>query len=203
MGKHKLSVDSQVLRRIRSHGRGFTFTPRDFKDIGTPTAVSLALMRSTQNGTIQKISRGLYQYPIKDPDLGIIPPAADVIANVLKERDQIRLQESGAHAANLLGLSEQVPVRAVYLTDSRSRKIQIGNRKIVLQKKAPRFMATAGRTSGTVISALQWLGRNNVDGRTVQILRNRLSEKQKREMMKDIRYAPSWIASIMRKVSAT
>ena len=99
------------------------------------------------------------------------------------------------------GLSDQVPVRTVFLTDGRSRNVRLGKRQIVLKNTTPRHMATAGRVSGTVIQALRWLGQRHVDDRTVAILRRRLSDSDKRQLLKDLRYAPTWIAEIMRKVA--
>jgi len=49
-------------------------------------------------------------------------PSPDDVASALAGRDGARLQASGAHAPNLLGLSDQVPVRLTFLTDGRSRR---------------------------------------------------------------------------------
>lgn len=201
MAKHTFSTNSRLLRRIRSHGRGWVFTPSNFRDLGTSTAVNIALMRHVRDGTVRKISRGIYEYPTVDPRLGPIPPAPDKIISALSGRDQSRIQASGAHAANLLGLSDQVPVRPVYLSDSRSKRIRIGNRQIVIKKTTPRQMATAGRISGTVIQALRWLGRKNVNDVTVNVLRHNISDNDKQQILKDSWYAPDWIAAIMRKVA--
>lgn len=201
MGKHSKSVDSQLVGRIMAKRGGWVFTPADFLDLGSRTAVGLALMRHARAGTIRKLARGLYDYPVHDPRLGTIAPSTDNIAVALKGRDNSRLQASGGHAANMLGLSDQVPVRAVFLTDGRSRKVQLGKRQIVLKNTATRQMATAGRVSGTVIQALRWIGRRNVDDRTVAILRRRLSERDKQQLLKDLRYAPAWIAEVMRRVA--
>jgi hypothetical protein len=201
MGKHAKSVDSQLLGRVRSKRRGWVFTPADFLDLGSRTAVGLALMRHARAGTIRQLARGLYDYPIHNPRIGIIPPSADSIANALKGRDDSRLQASGAHAANVLGLSTQVPVRTVFLTDSRSRKVKLGKREIVLKNTSSRQMATAGRISGTVIQALRWIGQRHIDKRMIASLRRRLSDSDKQQLLKDLRYAPAWIAEIMRKVA--
>lgn len=201
MGKHTKSVDNQILGRITTKGRGWVFTPTDFLDLGSRTAVGLALMRYARAGTIRKLARGLYDYPVRNARLGIIPPSTEQIANALKGRDDFRLQVSGAHAANGLGLSDQVPVRSVYLTDSRSRKVKLGKREIVLKQTTPRNMATAGRISGTVIQALRWLGQRHVDERIVTKLRRTLSDKDKQQLLKDLRYAPAWVAEIMRAVA--
>ena len=177
------------------------FTPTNFKDLGSRTAVATAIKRYKQNGTIRHIAWGLYDYPRTDPELGVLTPSVDQIMNALKKRDAMRLQHSGAYAANLLGLSDQVPMKIVFLTDGPGRRLQVGNRHILLKRTTPRNMATAGRISGTVIQALRWLGRNNVDERITSILRGSLTKADKAQLMKDIRYAPIWITQIIRSIS--
>ena len=158
-------------------------------------------MRHTRAGTIRQFARGLYDYPRQDPLLGTLSPAVDGITRAVAGRDATRLQPSGAYAANLLGLSDQVPMRIVMLTDGPTRKVVLGKLQITLRRTTPRNMATAGRVSGTVIQALRWLGRRYVDDRMVRMLRSRLSPADKRQLLKDIRYAPAWIAEAMRKVA--
>ena len=201
MGKHAKSVDNQLLGRIIAKRRGWVFTPADFLDLGSRTAVGLALMRHARAGTIRKFARGLYYYPIHNSRFGAIPPSDDSIASALKGRDDFRLQASGAHAANVLGISTQVPVRTVFLTDGRSRKVKLGKRQIVLKNASSRQMATAGRVSGMVIQALRWIGQRYVDDRMIASLRRRLSDRDKQQLLKDLRYAPAWIAEIMRNVA--
>lgn len=201
MGKHAKSVDSQLLGRIIAKRPGWVFTPADFLDLGSRTAVGLALMRHARAGTIRQLARGLYHYPVQHKSFGTIPPSDDSIANALKGRDDTRIQVSGAHAANVLGLSTQVAVRTIFLTEGLARKVRIGKREIVLKKTSARQMAPAGRVSGTVIQALRWIGRRNVDDRMITVLRRRLSAADKQQLLKDVRYAPAWIADIMRKVA--
>ena len=201
MGKHAKSVDSQVIARIKGRHRGWVFTPADFADLGSSTAVALALMRHVAAGTIRKLARGLYDYPRIDAGLGMIAASTDDIATALKGRDGVRLQPSGAHAANMLGLSDQVPVRTLFLTDGRSRTVRIGRRQIVLKQTTARQMATGGRVSGTVIQALRWLGQRHVGEMTVVKLRRRLSDSDKDQLLKDIRHAPAWVAKVIRDVA--
>jgi hypothetical protein len=197
------SVDNKVYSRIVGHGRGWVFTPSHFKDMGSRTAVASALKRYKQNGTIRQIARGFYDYPGKDPLLGVLAPSIDKIMSALEERDSVRLQPSGAYAANLLGLSDQVPMRVVFLTDGPTRKLQIGNLSIVLKRTTPRNMATTGRISGTVIQALRWLGNGNVDRRIVALLKNKMDDKNIAVLMKDIRHAPTWIAEVFRDLAGS
>ncbi len=194
------STDNKVFNRIKSHGRGWVFTPANFKDLGSRTAVALALMRYKKNGTIRQVARGLYDYPRTDPRLGILAPTVDRIVAAMEIRDAVRLQPSGAYAANLLALSDQVPMRIVFLTDGPTRRMQVGNRQILLKRTTPRNMATAGRISGTVIQALRWLGKRYVDEHVISILEEQLSVSDKTQLLKDIRYAPNWIAQIIRTI---
>jgi hypothetical protein len=163
----------------------------------------LALSRRARAGTIRKLARGLYDTPRTDTDLGPLAPSTDDVANALRDRDGARLQAAGAHAAHLLGLSDQVPVRAVFLTDGRSRTARLGRRQIVLKHTTPKQMATAGRTSGTVIQALRWLGKRHVTSDTIAALRRRLSDADRQQLLQDIRYAPAWIANVIRSVASS
>lgn len=158
-------------------------------------------MRHAKSGTIRKLARGLYDYPRLDQRFGETAASTEDIAKALKGRDNVRLQLSGANAANQLGISDQVPMRTVFLTDGPSRNVQIGRRQIVLKQTTPRQMATAGRTSGTVIQALRWLGQHNVDERIVATLRRNLSDADKQQLLKDLRHAPAWVAGVMRDVA--
>ena len=200
MGKHTNSTDSKILRRIHSRRRGWVFTPDSFADLGTRQAVDLALMRRRNSGLIRQLARGLYDYPKTDPQLGPLQPSADDIASALAGRDATRLQPSGAYSANLLGLSTQVPMKVIYLTDGRTRTVQVGKRQIILKHTTPRNMATAGRSSGLVIQALRHLGRKNIDQKIIARLDRCLNDDARKQMMKDIRYAPAWIADIIRKL---
>lgn len=198
MSKNSKTTDSQIISRIYGHGRGWVFTPNHFKDLGSRDAIASALKRYKQAGLIRQLARGLYDYPKTDSELGPLQPSTDDIAKALAGRDAARLQPTGAYAANLLGLSTQVPMKVVYLTDSLSRTIQVGTRQIILKRTTPRNMATSGKTSGLVIQALRHLGQERVDKQIIAQLGRLLDDQAKSQLMKDIRYAPAWIADIIR-----
>jgi len=201
MKKNKKTTDRQIVERIYSHGRGWVFTPNHFKDLGSRDAIASALKRYKQSGLIRQLARGLYDYPKTDPELGSLQPSTDDIAKALAGRDAARLQPTGAYAANLLGLSTQVPMKVTYLTDSLSRTVQIGKRQIILKRTTPRNMATAGKISGLVIQALRHLGQKRVDKQIITQLDRLLDDQAKSKLMKDIRYAPAWIADIFRDLA--
>lgn len=202
MGKHTQSIDADILARIHGRGAGYVFTASDFLDLGSRSAVDQALSRNCRAGNIHKVARGIYHLSGYDPLLGNLSAGTNAIAQAMARRDAARLQPTGAYAANLLGLSDQVPMRVVYLTDGRSRQASIGNRTIILRHTTPRNMATAGRISGTVIQALRWLGQKQVDDRITTLLNKKLDTSDKKQLLDDIRYAPTWIARIIRSITA-
>jgi len=202
MKKHKDSIDAQIWQRILDHGGGWVFTPSHFLDLGSRTAVALALMRYKRTGTIRQIARGLYELPRHDVLIGQLAPSADAIAKAVQGRDAIRLQPSGAYAANQLGLSEQIPLRIVFYTDGPTRNLQVGKQRIQLKHTTPRTMATAGRSSGQVIQALRYLGKAHVDETIIAQLRTRLTSDEKAQLIEDLRYAPAWVAAMLRRISA-
>jgi hypothetical protein len=196
-------MDSKILNKIKRNKDRTVFTPGDFLDLGSRIAVDQALHRLVKAGKLRRLARGLYDVPRVDPEIGSLSPTIEAIVEALKGRDHIRMQASGGYAANLLGLSDQVPVKVVFLTDGPSRRLQVGGLVIVMKRTTPKNMATAGRVSGLVIQALRHLGQRHVDGSIIQRLRARLSATDRQTLRRDARFAPAWIAAIMKQVAAS
>ena len=194
------SIDSKVTYRIYGNKRGWVFTPSSFYDVGSQFAVRKALERLAISGVIRRLSPGLYDYPKKHPVLGDLLPNYAQIGRALAGQGKLRLQPSGGYAANLLGLSDQVPAKIIFLTDGSSRKVVIGKQEIILKKTTPKNVAASGRTSGLVIQALRYFGKANVDAETIRKLNKRLSRKDKEQLLKDIACAPAWIGRLFRKM---
>jgi hypothetical protein len=147
------SIGAAIARRVRRSKPGTVFTPALFADLGARAAIDKALQRLVARGELRRLSRGLYDKPRQDPLLGTLWPTVDAVVSALSGKDRLRLQPTGAYAANLLGLSDQVPARVEFLTDGTSRTVKAGPMQIVLKRTTPRQMAAAGRTSGLVIQA--------------------------------------------------
>lgn len=195
-------IEPKARSIIFGHRGGWVFTPRDFAPLGDPRSVGMALTRLSRKGIIRQLARGLYDYPIDHPSFGRIPPSADAVAKALAKRDASRLQPTGAYAANILGLSEQVPTRIIFLTDGPSRRVKFGQQEIVLKRTTPRNMATAGRKSGTIIQALRHIGQRNINERTLAIIKRQLTKQDRAQLLKDLRYAPAWLVEILQQLSA-
>ena len=132
----------KVKSSIYGHGRGWCFTPDDFIALGSDSAVHQALSRLQKSGFIRRLSWGLYEYPRKHPKLGLLPPDVQQVVKAAARKDNLKTLASGAYAANLLGLSDQVPAKVVYLTGGISRRIRIGKRDIIFKATTPKNIAS-------------------------------------------------------------
>ena len=200
--QHPPSVEQRVLARIRGRGRGAVLVPADFLDLGSRAAVDLALHRLARAGTVRRLARGVYDFPKTHPALGVLAPPPEAVAAALAGRDRARLQPAGAYAANLLGLSEQVPARAVFLTDGPSRTVAVGPTTVELRRTTPRNMAAAGRLSGLLVQALRALGEGHVTPARVAHLRRTLPAAARRGLARDQGLAPAWMRPIFRELAA-
>lgn len=192
------SIENRVKRRIFGHGMGWVFTLKDFTDLANEEAIKISLHRIAKDGIVERLKTGLYYYPETSDLFGVVPASLEKIAAALANKYKIRILPSGAYAANLLGLSEQVPAKVVYLTDGETKNITIGKRQIIFKKTTPKNMCLAGKTSGLVIQALRYLGKDHIDDKKINMIKKKLSDADKKELLKDASFAPNWIVKIIR-----
>lgn len=195
------TAENRIIRRIYDHGRGWVLTSDHFLDIASRASVRVALKSICDRGIIRRLSRGVYDYPEIHPDLGPLQPSPESIVRAISTAEHRKIQPSGAYAANLLGLTEQVPARIVFLTDGPPKKLNVGGRTIMLNKTTPKNMAGAGRLSGLLIQALKHLRQPHVTPRIVEHLARTLTPEQKAQLLKDIKLYPDWIGQIVRELN--
>jgi hypothetical protein len=200
MNKTAQSIQDKVLSRIYGKGRGWVFAPNHFLDLGPRKSIDMALSRLRDAGTIRHLARGLYDYPKKHPKLGLLSASPDAVARAIVKSEATQLQPSGAYAVNRLGLSQQVPAQIVYLTGGAEKTVQIGKQTIRLKRTTPKNMATAGTTSGLVIQAFRYLGKEGVLPEHLATLKHSLSKQDREQLWKDRRHAPIWMHQLFEQL---
>ena len=193
------SIELQLLTKIKKARRGSLFFTEDFLRFGNSKAVAKVLERLVAKGEISRVTRGIYARMVIDPILGPVTPGAESIAKAIAKRDKARIVPTGSMALNALGLSTQVPINVVYLTDGAARKVNLGKRKITFKKASPKNLAAIGDISGLVIQALKEIGKDNVTENEITAILNHLKNEDKFRLEHDIRLAPEWIRKIMRQ----
>ena len=195
------SIDTQIARRVQRSARGSVFTPDTFAALGSRAAIDKALQRLVARGELRRLSRGLYDKPRQDEVLGTLWPSMDAVVKAVAGKDKLRTQPAGVYAANMLGLSEQVPAKVVLLTDGISRTVQAGPMRISLQRTTPRQMAAAGRLSGLLIQAFKSLGREHITAERIDRLRKTLPAAERAKLLQDLALAPAWMRPLLQQVA--
>lgn len=190
------SIEKKIEQRIKSSKKGSIFTADDFLNIGSKTSINRALSRLKEKGIITRVAQGIYINPKISSLLGPLLPDLNTIAKEIADRDKARIIPTGTHALNLLGLSTQVPLNLVYLTDGSPRTIKVGNSTIKFKKTSPKNLSIKGDISSLVIQALKIIGKENVTNEQYVKLRNALKEEEANTLYNDMQLAPSWMREI-------
>jgi hypothetical protein len=150
-------IGTKILDRI-GRPSSAVWTPSDFADLGTRTAIDKALQRLAANGELRRIDRGLYDRPSTSRLTGKpnVPDYREVIRAVAR-RDKARILVDGMTAANDLGLTNAVPAKIEVLVDGRFKPIKLGNQEIVFKHAAPSRLYWADHPAMRVVQALHWL----------------------------------------------
>lgn len=196
--KEKPTYHSQILKRLQNFDRGQILFPSDFKDLASVTNINQALSRLTKQGVIRRLGQGVYQYqPKVDAELGLINPSLEEIADAISKRDMVRIIPTGIYALQKLGLSTQMPMQAVYLTDGAPRKIKVGKRIITFKKTSPKKLLIKGKIDQLVIQALSELKAKNVTDAVIEKIFEALKNEDPSLIRKDAMLAPEWISKIL------
>lgn len=197
------SLDERILDRIRTNQRGAIVSARDFADVGQYAAVRQALSRLAKAGRLRRVHRGHYDVPRAHPLLGQTAPDPMALVRSLMAGSSAQWQASGAYAANLLGLSEQVPAKIVILTDGVPRRVQLDQLTLVFRRAAPRNLLAAGRPAGMVIQAIRHLRANGLTSTALARLRGRIDGPTRRELALLAPQLPAWTQPIVRDLVRT
>lgn len=186
-------LTKEIRRIIDSNGPNKLYMVSDFAHLNNDGLVTRALSRLTKEGVLIRLAQGLYLYPLRNT-FGVLRPSIDDIAYAIAEKDKARIIPSGLTALNKLGLSTQVTMNAVYLTDATARELTIGNRKIIFKHSVPRTFAYKTDLFPLIVAALKELGQDSVTDEQMGIIKQTIEEYgHPDEIRHDYSMAPQWI----------
>ena len=192
-----ISLKIVLIERYRIIRREKYFFPSSFSKFGSSSAVRQALNRLEDKGRLVRLAKGIYLYPKRHKLLGILQPTIEEIALAISKRDKARIIPTGINALNKLGLSTQVPVNMVYLTDGTPRTIRINKRTIKFKIASPKLLSAKNETNILIIQALRELGKENIDSTILDKIKSILKEINPKEVKYDMKLAPVWISEIV------
>ncbi len=190
-----------IQDRISANGMGWIFSAMDFADIANRNLVDQTLCRFSKKGIIRKLTTGLYDTPIVNQRFGVIPPNPDKVAEVIAKKFDYQIQVNPAQAAYALGLSQQVPAQAVYLTDGLSKVVRVGNQTLRFSHVSHKKMLGVGTTAGLVIQALYYFGKDKLDdGFLITRIRSLLNVKDKDTLQVLMPKTPLWMQPTLKRI---
>ncbi|HOV18484.1 MAG TPA: DUF6088 family protein [Ottowia sp.] len=194
------TLPETILRQAQSLPEGGVLSPKEFLHLGSRSAVDQAFSRLAKAGKLLRVARGAYAAPVSSR-FGSRAPAPEKVVQALAEQSGEIVVPHGASAANALGLTQQVPIREVYLTSGRTRKLNLG-RSEVLVKHAPRWMLALGaRPAGAAVRALAWIGPSHA-GESLTTLHRTLSHAEWQALASARASLPGWMAQAIGKEAA-
>lgn len=191
------SIENKVLEHLKYRQRGKIYFTNDFATLGTSESIRKSLSNLVKKDILIRLNQGIYLYPKIDKDLGVLYPSVDDVCRAIAKRDKARIEPTGVFALHSLGLSTQIPVNVVYLTDGIPRKIKYGNRTIKFKKTAPKNLAMKGKVSSLVIAALKQIGKENVSQEVELQLTKALKKESVENVKHDAQLAPVWISKLI------
>lgn len=194
------SIDDYILELINKKKSGTIFVYNDFKTLGSLSAIRVAMHRLVKKGVLQRIIPGLFVKPVTSKLLNkTVSPDLDKIAHAIARKDASKITPTGIFALNALGLSNQVPLNLVYLTDGKPRKIKIGKNTIEFKKSTPKKLALKGKYSKLAILAMSEIGKGKLSELEIEKIINILKHENIDDLKHDLLLAPQWIAEIINK----
>jgi hypothetical protein len=192
---------NKLNEKISKLPKGKIIFINDFLSLGSDVVIRQSLKRLSEQKKLIHLAHGIYYRPKEDELLGIIYPSTEQIAEAIARRDKARIIPTGSFALYKLGLSTQIPLNVVYLTDGSPRKIEIGKQKITFKKTSPKNLAVNHRLSNLIIEGLRELGPENITQATKQKLKSIIQKSDEVELVKKkILYAPVWIQNVVLQI---
>ena len=196
------SIENKTSARIYGNQRGWSFSKIDFIDLGSDADIRKALSELAAKGTIRRVLRGIYDYPriskLLDTEMG---PDLDQLAQALARRSGWRIQPSENTALNLLGLSTQVPVQTIYLSDGPSKTYEIGKQQLIFKKRTLKESVFKHKESELVVQALKALGQERIDNTILHKLVEKWTSSMWKKILRDTKTAPAWVNDIILNIS--
>lgn len=193
------SIISQIEAKIKRSKPGEIFMPSDFKDLGTSTAIRKALSRLVEQNVLTRMGQGIYATPIHDKVFGDVLPSMEEIAASLAKKDHVKIMPTGQYALNKIGLSTQVPMKMVFLTNGTKKNISIGKSSILFQPTTTKKLAMVGSISSLLFLGLEELNLNQLSEPEIEKIISLLKKEDAKKLKHDLKLAPSRISDFVIK----
>jgi predicted transcriptional regulator of viral defense system len=195
-----MKVQGSILYYLQKKGRGRFVFASDLIKFGNAAAVRKALSRLKDEGELLTITRGVYFYPKIDNELGALFPSPEEVAYAIAKKDGVIITPTEQKALNVTGISTQVPINFIYLSNGRTKTIKYGRIKITFKSASPRRAVTGKKDLGIIVRAMEGIEEANFTESQKQTFLDKLSIYTKKELSIVAAKSPRWIADLISEV---
>lgn len=190
-----------IRDRINRSDIGTVYVAVDFVDISDKTSVNAYLARLVDEGLIRRILRGVYDKPEYNDFLEeYVAPSPDKVANAIARNFGWTIVPCGDTALNLLGLSTQVPVAWVYVSDGTYKEYTYDNTTIQFKRTTNKEVSKLSYKTALTVQALKALGKDKIDDMVISRLGKLLTAEEKQTMLEEAKAATSWIYKYIKQI---
>ena len=193
------NIKDMVMMSIEDSQPHSIFFISDYVQLGAAETIRKILHEATITGVLEKAGHGIYFKP-KISRFGKVPVPLEKIAKEIALRDKCEILPTGNTAANLIGLSTQVPMNLSYITTGSTRTIKIGERKISFRHAAPKNFAAKGRVMPLLIQGLREIGQDNISDEDNDSIKRFIDNQKDPYLQEDLQLAPAWMQRIIKKL---
>ena len=195
----KDSTNHIIEQKISRFKPGQIFSPSDFKELGSSTAIRKALSRLVEQGHVERMGQGIYVIPKKDKVFGKVLPSMEQLAEALAKKDHVKIKPSGQYALNKVGLSTQVPMRLVFLTSGNSKRIQIGKNAIIFKSSTAKKLSMKGDITSLLFLGLEELNLQKLSQTQMDRILELIKQEKPENLKYNLRLAPSKVSDFVVK----
>jgi hypothetical protein len=193
------STNNQIESKVKRSKPGKIFLPSDFKDLGSSTAIRKTLSRLVEQNVLARMGQGIYVIPIHDKVFGEVFPSMEEIAASLAKKEHVKIMPTGQYALNKIGLSTQVPMKMIFLTNGSKKNITIGKSSIVFIPTTTKKLAMIGTISSLLFLGLEDLDLKQLTESEVEKIISLLKKEDVKKLKHDLKLAPARISDFVMK----
>ncbi|MDR2909131.1 MAG: DUF6088 family protein [Oscillospiraceae bacterium] len=194
-------ITEKIKNQIENFNGDAVFIANDFLEIAEYETARKALNRLTDEGTIQKILRGIYYCPRFSELLQEYEaPSPHQVALAIARKFNWNIAPSGITALNMLGLSTQVSARWSYISDGAYNSFSFGNITLEFRHRNNREITGMSHKTALVIQGIKALGKDSVDCEAIGKIRSSLTKSEQQALLREAMPTTAWVYQAIRTI---
>ncbi|RLA73128.1 MAG: hypothetical protein DRG78_22945 [Epsilonproteobacteria bacterium] len=188
-------ITTRIQSKISSLSNGVVFASNSFRfQDANQNSVEKELSKLNADGVIKRFRKGIYYKPQKSTLFGDVLPNPSAVAQAIAKLNDAHIVPDGSMALNMLGLSDQVPMKYVYLNDKLHKSEFVGNTEIVFKRINAKKLTTSNKRVALILSAMDYLGKDAFSNKNlVKDFASKLDVSDIKDLGRASKYYPLWM----------